>query len=315
MQQKYSKNTAQRTPQTVKIAVTAILLLAAGYFLVRHWSTVQQSVHAAAGASIPWLGLSLLGMACTFAIAAAIYGMLAFHKLRYLQTVLVELATAVVNRLLPWGLGGLGLHGVYLYKRGHSGAESTVVVSVNNLVGIAANVLLIVGVVLLRPATLHGFLKHPSALDWRLGLIVLLVVALLLAIPFVRSRLAKFAVNLLASVRKIRLYKVLLALLFAAGLTATYTCVLYATSRSLGLHLDVLQIFIVFSFGMLTSTATPTPGGLVGAEAGLFAGFSAYGVSAPLAGAAVLLYRLITYWLPLVPGAFALMLARRRELL
>jgi uncharacterized protein (TIRG00374 family) len=65
---------------------------------------------------------------------------------------------------------------------------------------------------------------------------------------------------------------------------------------------------------MLASTATPTPGGLVGAEAGLFAGFVAYGVSAPMAGAAVLLYRFVTYWLPLLPGVLALFLARRRRL-
>jgi len=65
---------------------------------------------------------------------------------------------------------------------------------------------------------------------------------------------------------------------------------------------------------MLASTATPTPGGLVGAEAGLFAGFVAYGVASPTAGAAVLLYRLVTYCCRLFPGAVALLLARNSKL-
>jgi glycosyltransferase 2 family protein len=314
MQQKPSQKPAKRTPQAAKIALSILVVAVAVVFLLRHGATVRASLHAAAGASMGWLGLSLLGMALTFCIAAAIYGVLAFHRLRYLQTVGVELATAVVNRLLPWGLGGLGLHGIYLYKRGHTGAESTVVVSVNNLLGIVANIALIGGVVVLRPGTLHGFLKHPSVIDWRLGLLVLLLVAVLAAIPPVRIWTAQFLHNMSVSLRKVRPGKLAGALVLAMLLTATYTTVLYTVSRSLGLQLDILQTFIVFSFGMLTSTATPTPGGLVGAEAGLFAGFTAYGVPAAAAGAAVLLYRFITYWLPLAPGTVALVLARRKQL-
>jgi uncharacterized protein (TIRG00374 family) len=97
-------------------------------------------------------------------------------------------------------------------------------------------------------------------------------------------------------------------------LTITYTAVLLMTARSVGINLSQLQIFVIFSLGMLFSTATPTPGGLVGAEAGLFAGFVAYGVSAPNATAAVILFRLVSYWLPLLPGAGALFVARQRKL-
>ena len=68
-------------------------------------------------------------------------------------------------------------------------------------------------------------------------------------------------------------------------------------------------------FGMLAGTATPTPGGLVGAEAGLFTGFTAYGVSVLDAGAAVLLFRLVTYWLPLFPGLLALLAGRKNGLI
>jgi uncharacterized protein (TIRG00374 family) len=105
------------------------------------------------------------------------------------------------------------------------------------------------------------------------------------------------------------------ALLLALLLTATYTALLYVSARSVGINLGVLRTFIVFSLGMLTSTVTPTPGGLVGAEAGLYAGFVAYDAGEVPAGAAVLLFRLVSYWLPLLPGAFALLLAKRRKLL
>lgn len=57
----------------------------------------------------------------------------------------------------------------------------------------------------------------------------------------------------------------------------------------------------------------PTPGGLAGVEAGLVGGFMAYGVTATAAIAIALAFRLVTYWLPIVPGAIALYVSRRQR--
>ena len=299
----------------LRIGVSAVLFAAAVYILVQHWETVLESARVARGASIPWLATSVVLMAGTFCIAAGVYGVLALHRLRYLQTVLVEVSTAFVNRLLPSGLGGLGIHGVYLYGRKHTGAEATVVVSVNNLLGMLAHLLLLVAVVLVRPQVLQRFMTGKIHADWRVGAAAAVVVAGVLAFPVVRRKLLAFGRHLLVSVRKLALSQLTAGLLLAALLTITYTLILFCAMRSLGLHLGVLEVFIVFSIGMLVGTATPTPGGLVGAEAGLFAGFVAYGVTAPQAGAVVLLYRLVTYWLPIAPGVAALAAARRARLL
>jgi uncharacterized protein (TIRG00374 family) len=131
----------------------------------------------------------------------------------------------------------------------------------------------------------------------------------------VRRPLTGLASNLADSVRRLSPVNMLLALVLSAALTATYTFILYCAVRSIGDNLGLLQIFVVFSFGMLVGTATPTPGGLVGIEAALFAGFVAYGIRQTDAAAAVLLFRLVTYWLPLAPGAAALWAARVRRLL
>jgi uncharacterized membrane protein YbhN (UPF0104 family) len=264
---------------------------------------------------VGWLGVSMLLMALTFCIAAGIYGVLALHTLQYRKTIVVEVATAFVNRLLPSGLGSLGLHGIYLYKQKHTAAEATVVVSVNNATGMAAHLLLLALVMLLRPDTVHELTaRHHVSVPWQalVGFIALAIILLL--VPRVKRALTGFGTKLVASVRKLKLSHVLKALALAALLTCTYTFILLATTRSIGLELGLVQIFIVFSIGKLFSTATPTPGGLVGAEAGLFAGFVAYGVAAPQAAAAVLLFRLVSYWLPLLPGALALLLARKQHL-
>jgi len=298
----------------IKLAVSALVLLAAAYILATHWFTVQNSLKVARGASIRWLVVSVGLMAVTFAIAAGIYGALGLHRLRYRQTMLIEVAAAFVNRLLPSGLGGLGLHGVYLFKRGHTAAEATVVVSVNNLIGMAAHLILL-GLVLTfdRPLVRQFIRDWQIPLHWWYGLGVVGLGGVL-ALPPVHHRLQAFMHNLAVSICKIKLLHLVRALGLAALLTTAYTLILFTTARSLGLQLGLLQVFIIFSIGMLTSTATPTPGGLVGAEAGLYAGLVLYDVPSAAAGATVLLYRLVSYWLPLVPGVLALLVARRRRL-
>lgn len=300
----------------IRVLASIVLLGGAAYLLAAHWDTVSKGFAVARSASPAWLGLALLLLALTFCIAAAIYGQLALHPLRYRQTLLIEVSTAFVNRLLPSGLGSLGLHGVYLYKRNHTAAEATVVVTVNNLLGMAAHLSLLILVVLLRPDTLQELTaRHHITIPWQaaFGFIVLAIILLLL--PKAQRAIRSFGRSVYESVRNIRLRKVAKAVVLAILLTCTYTLILLATARSIGVGLTILQTFIVFSIGMLFSSAVPTPGGLVGAEAGLFTGFVAYGVSAPNAAAAVLLYRLVTYWLPLLPGAVALLLARRHRLI
>jgi len=311
---------AKQKPSTKKpllwrLALTATLLAAAVYVLIANWRTVRSGLQAARHAEVGWLGLSVLCMMATCAIAAAIYGLLALHRLRWRQTLLIEVAATFVNRLLPSGVGGLGLHGLYLYRRGHTAAEATVVVSVNNLLGITAHLALLVVVVAVRPGVLtrlHAGGVHVAS--WQPVAIIAAVVAGMCLVAPVRRRLLTFVSRLLAGLRRIRPIRLLAAAVLAMLLTATYTAILVAAERSVGITLGLLPTFVVFSIGMLVANVTPTPGGLVGAEAGLFAGLTGYGVAATEATAAVLIFRLASYWLPLIPGVFALLFARRRKL-
>jgi uncharacterized membrane protein YbhN (UPF0104 family) len=309
------QTTGKKHGTLVKVALSAALMIAAVAVLVAHWKTVSAGLDAARSARGDLLVYALILMGVTFLIAAAIYGVLALHRLVYRQTVLIEAASGFVNRLLPSGIGGLGLHGLYLYRKHHSGAEATVVVSANNLIGMTAHLLLLTLVVLFRPDVVGDVLeKHQVSFSWRIALVALCVVVVVALIPQVRRKLLAFAHNLLQSVGKLRPSQIGKAMVLAVLLTITYTAVLLMAARSIGISLNQLQIFIVFSVGMLFSTASPTPGGLVGAEAGLFTGFVAYGVSAPNATAAIILFRLVSYWLPLLPGAGALYVARQRRL-
>jgi uncharacterized membrane protein YbhN (UPF0104 family) len=308
--------TNMHTNRTVwlRFLATLTLLVLALYLFKTHADILRQSLRALDHAEFDWLLAALLLTGATFILAAAIYTALALKPLRYPSTLLVELASAFTNRLLPAGLGSLGLHGLYLYKQKHSAAQATAIVSVNNLLGITAHLFLLTLLICLRPEILHRFRTNIFHIQPWYVVVAILLLGLLGLVPPVRSKLVGFGNNLLVSFRAIRSRRVAVAMVLALLLTVTYTLILFCAAWSLKINLALPEIFVIFSLGMLAGTATPTPGGLVGAEAGLFAGFVAYGVNAPAAGAAVLLYRLYTYWLPLLPGAVTLLVVRGRKI-
>lgn len=299
-----------------RIAATILLVAGGALLLALNRRTVSALLAVARQADAVLLVYAVMLMLCTFCIASATYGVLALHPLRYRQTLLVELATSFANRLLPAGLGGLGLNGIYLFRRKHTPAEATAVVSVNNLIGMIGHLLLLMFVLVIEPRTVRElFSKSPVHARWWLIAFVVAALVVIVLNPALRQKIVRFGLNIMKSVRKETTRKLCMAVLLAMLLTMTYTLLLTCVARSLGISLNILQIFIIFSVGMLVGTATPTPGGLVGVEAGMFTGFVAYGLSNTDAGAAVLLYRLVTYWLPIVPGLGALVVARKNKLL
>jgi len=60
------------------------------------------------------------------------------------------------------------------------------------------------------------------------------------------------------------------------------------------------------------AAATPTPGGVGGFEAAAIVGLTGVGIANGPAVSAVVVYRLATYWLPVVPGLLAWRVSQRR---
>ncbi len=60
-------------------------------------------------------------------------------------------------------------------------------------------------------------------------------------------------------------------------------------------------------------SVAPTPGGLGALEAALVAWLTGYGMSSGPAVSAVLTYRLVTFWLPMIPGWLTFHQMQRRE--
>ena len=86
--------------------------------------------------------------------------------------------------------------------------------------------------------------------------------------------------------------------------------VLWATFHAVGASPPVTVILMGYLIGQLGG-ALPIPGGVGGIDLGLVGMLVVYGAPASAAVAAVLAYRVILFWLPLLGGAVALWSLRR----
>ena len=79
---------------------------------------------------------------------------------------------------------------------------------------------------------------------------------------------------------------------------------LWAGFRAFGAMPQVAVIVIAYFVGQLAN-ALPIPGGIGGVEGGMIGSFIAFGVNGSTAVLAVLAYRIISFWLPVIPGSIA----------
>jgi uncharacterized protein (TIRG00374 family) len=72
--------------------------------------------------------------------------------------------------------------------------------------------------------------------------------------------------------------------------------------RAFGVDTSVAHLAVTYLVGAAAGSAAPVPGGLGVTEAALIAGLVGFGVPTAPAVAGVLSFRLLTFWLPIIPG-------------
>ncbi|HEY4610670.1 MAG TPA: flippase-like domain-containing protein, partial [Ilumatobacteraceae bacterium] len=101
--------------------------------------------------------------------------------------------------------------------------------------------------------------------------------------------------------------------LFGGCLTITmgYILALEVSVAAFGAGPAFTSVAIVYLIGSMVSSVAPTPGGIGAVEATLIAGLTAAGMSSTSAVAATILFRLATFWIPLLPGWWAFVVLQR----
>jgi uncharacterized membrane protein YbhN (UPF0104 family)/tRNA A-37 threonylcarbamoyl transferase component Bud32 len=278
----------------------------AAYFLLSQLTHVDFR-QVIGGANWGWVAASLLFSALTY-IAAAM-SLLGFvpEKVPFLRTVVAQVAGSFVKLVAPAAVGGVALNTRFLQRAGVRPGHAVASVGASQLFGLGSHIVL-----LLVFGYLTGTEHTPTLSPSRTVIAGLLTAAVLSLIVTAVPALRKFVVErvraLFAGVvpRMLDVVQRPQKLLSGIGgmllLTVSFVMCLDASVRAFGGELSYASIAVVFLAGNALGSAAPTPGGLGAVEAALIAGLIAFGLPKEIATPAVLLFRLMTFWLPVLPG-------------
>jgi len=236
------------------------------------------------------------------------------------RTVLSQLASSFANRVTPAKVGGIALNVRWMVKEGVEAPVAAAGVSVNAVVGFVIHVLSTLFVILWAGQAGLGDLDAPSGRTVAVGaaLVVGVLVLTYLIPPLrrtIRHRVWPRTRQSFTSIGEVARDRRRVVLLFGGStlVTVSYIGALALSLAAVDAELPVATVALVYLAGSALASAAPTPGGLGATEATFAAALSAVGVDEVSAVAAVLLYRLVTFWLPILPGWLAYAALRRAD--
>ncbi|MGN6203061.1 MAG: lysylphosphatidylglycerol synthase transmembrane domain-containing protein [Solirubrobacterales bacterium] len=96
-----------------------------------------------------------------------------------------------------------------------------------------------------------------------------------------------------------------LAVLGAAGFWAFSIGVLWASFHAFGVHVPLAVVVQGFFLGMVANLFPLAPAGVGAVDAGMIGAFVLFGIPEETVFPAVLIFRLVSFWMPIPPGIFA----------
>ncbi|WP_419667369.1 lysylphosphatidylglycerol synthase domain-containing protein [Streptomyces sp. 2-1] len=258
-----------------------------------------------------WVAAAVLfSMLSYFAAAMSLLGFVP-ERVPFMRTVAAQVAGSFVKIVAPAAVGGVALNTRFLQRSGVRPGLAVASVGASQLFGLGCHILM-----LLSFGYLTGTEKTPSLSPSRTVIAGLLTVAVLVlvvtSVPFLRKFVVTRVRSLFAGVvpRMLDVLQRPQKLLTGIGgmllLTACFVMCLDASVRAFGTEgmpsLSIASVAVVFLAGNALGSAAPTPGGVGAVEATLTVGLIAVGLPSEVAAPAVLLYRLLTLWLPVLPG-------------
>ncbi len=296
-----------------------VLIGLALYVLIPQFADLSSSIESIKNGD-PWyliiaLALSIL----TYPTAAAVYKLISIHPLIYVRTLLITITTSFTNRLLPASTGAIATNIRYLQKTGYSATQASSITALNNLIGFIGHMTILFIVAGLSNVRFQDIVKIPISRN--IFAIAGLVLFSILVAVITIGPLRKIALKIYRSIKKDLTVlfekpdRFIFALVCAMTITTLFSMCLYVCALALGVELSVLQAFFVLTVGITAASVTPTPGGIGGAEAGLVAGFVSIGLPVETGLSIALVYRLVTFWLPILPGFIAFNYATKKRYL
>jgi glycosyltransferase 2 family protein len=236
----------------------------------------------------------------------------------------LQLAISYVNLAVPTAASRIAVNVRFFQRQGVPPTTAIATGALDGLSGFIVQALLLGSLLLFTGLSLDVDVSSPASAAVRIAWMLVVAVAVALLVVLVVPRLRRYvvgaarttireAVGVLRGLRSPRR----LAMLFGGNLVSEVLFALalgvmvQAFGYSLGLH-ELLFINLAVS---LLAGLVPVPGGVGVTEGGLIFGLTSFGVPQEAAFAAVMLYRLSTFYTPPIWGFFSLRWLERNRYL
>ncbi|HEX5608491.1 MAG TPA: lysylphosphatidylglycerol synthase transmembrane domain-containing protein [Solirubrobacterales bacterium] len=321
------------TRRVIQMLVVVLVLLGSIYFLFPKLVGLGDAMSKLDEADPLWIGIAIgfnvLAYATYIALFKAVVGGDAL-RLRWVETYEINMAGVAATLLFSaGGAGGIALTYWALRKAGMARRDvARRMVAFISLHYAFYPLALILFGVLLRTGVLNGedsveLTIIPAAVAG-----VLIVIGILVALiptdverrlaPFAHGEKAKaflhtaakfpatlgegfrFALGLFAHPSRGGL-----AVLGAAGYWAFSIGVLWASFHAFGVHVPLAVVVQGFFLGMVANLFPLAPAGVGAVDAGMIGAFVLFGIPEETVFPAVLIFRLVAFWMPIPPGVVA----------
>jgi uncharacterized protein (TIRG00374 family) len=222
------------------------------------------------------------------------------------------MAVLFINKFLPSSISSFAMNSFYLNRMGRKSSE---IASVITMQGITSGIpfMILFALAILIGISKYNLTSHLGSsleqVNWfRITVFVLVIILGIVFAIKSSAKLEKFLNKTVGSLwNQLKTFKDRPLNLFWALLTGLVAplfgvSVLYASGHSVELNVTFIEAFLIYALGTTMANLIPGPGGIGAAEAGLYAGFTFFGYPGPESWAATLIYRIITFWIPTIPG-------------
>lgn len=289
------------------VTVFGLLLIGgAVYLLLPQLSSMSDVVRSLRNANWGWLAAAIAAGLVAVVMAGISMQGSSHVRLPFLRTAAVQLGAAFTGRTTPGGAGFFGINIAFLERCGVQRSRA-VGVTVLNLAGtgLVSGILCVIGVFGVGFSGALSTISIPTGWPVLAAVAgVLILLGLVLGSPIGRRRIVYPGLNIARELLSTLHHPVRSLQLFggALGYQIVSAFGLAASLAAFDPNFSLLAVMTVFVVGQTLGHLAPAPGGLGAVEALMVAGLTAVGTASTAAVAAVLAMRLLTYWLPVLPG-------------
>jgi glycosyltransferase 2 family protein len=288
-----------------------VLLVALVYVALPFISTVPTFLSELRTANYWWALLGLLISVSKYVGAAAALWACADGLVSFRNLTLMQVANTFAATTTPAGVGGLALSARFLQKGGLGALRAATAVALQQSVQVVTHITLLILFSAFAGASADLAKFVPSAtIVYAVGAAIVVVLAAFVVVPrlrrFLTGTVGPRVREVLDDLRELASEprRLILIVLGCAATTLGGALALWACIEAFGGNVSIVTVTVVTMIGGTLASAAPTPGGVGAVEAALIGGLAAFGVPAGIAVPSVLLYRVLTCWLPVFVGWF-----------